>query len=182
MTFLPLAMDQDGSRMAGQTGIKPSLQCIDGHSTTSSATHLAYLSDVWSRVVLSRVIGAVTRTRSAKPSITMQLLSTWPAHICLAGVAGFTLGSSPWADALTHISGAPTTAPQMAIVSEDGDRGSGRLRQPSPVWQAGIRGSGRVNPAPPSPSFQTEVVTYRGSGRIQPANPSRTNLGLALPS
>ncbi|HZG38706.1 MAG TPA: hypothetical protein VEZ50_08495 [Nodosilinea sp.] len=51
--------------------------------------------------------------------------------------------------------------------SED-DRGSGRLsRMPAIGGELNFRGSGRVEPRPPTPaSSRQEPLAYRGSGRI----------------
>ncbi|MEP0926527.1 hypothetical protein NC974_03765 [Leptolyngbya sp. SLC-A1] len=56
---------------------------------------------------------------------------------------------------------------RTAARAED-DRGSGRLsRVPAIAGRLSFRGSGRVDPTPPPPSFGLDSpVAYRGSGRI----------------
>lgn len=56
---------------------------------------------------------------------------------------------------------------RTATRAED-DRGSGRLsRVPAIAGWLSFRGSGRVDPTPPQPSFSSDSpVAYRGSGRI----------------
>lgn len=55
---------------------------------------------------------------------------------------------------------------RAAARAED-DRGSGRLsRVPAIAGWLSFRGSGRVDPTPPQPSYLDSPVAYRGSGRI----------------
>lgn len=63
---------------------------------------------------------------------------------------------------------AGSEATLRAAARADDDRGSGRLsRIPAIAGWLSFRGSGRVDPAPPQPSFSLETpVAYRGSGRI----------------
>ncbi|MBD2233982.1 hypothetical protein [Phormidium tenue] len=58
-----------------------------------------------------------------------------------------------------------------AVARTEDDRGSGRLsRMPAIAGWLSFRGSGRVDPTPPQPSFSLEnPVAYRGSGRITKA-------------
>jgi hypothetical protein len=68
---------------------------------------------------------------------------------------------------LSRLQSNAETTRRVTLRSED-DRGSGRLsREPAIAGWISFRGSGRIDPNPPtpSPSWQTPM-TYRGSGRI----------------
>lgn len=55
-----------------------------------------------------------------------------------------------------------------ATTGAEDDRGSGRLsRVPAIATKLSLRGSGRVNPAPP-----TNQLSFRGSGRVKPTPPT----------
>jgi hypothetical protein len=57
--------------------------------------------------------------------------------------------------------------PLCTAARAEDDRGSGRLsRVPAIAGWLSFRGSGRIDPTPPQPSFLDSPVAYRGSGRI----------------
>jgi len=58
-------------------------------------------------------------------------------------------------------------AAQRVTLRTEDDRGSGRLSRPAITGWFSFRGSGRIDPNPPTPSSDWHTpMAYRGSGRI----------------
>lgn len=87
-------------------------------------------------------------------------------RLACAASLGLVMATAPLGlSALLEVSSGATL--RAAARAED-DRGSGRLsRVPAIGGWISFRGSGRVDPTPPPPSFSLgNPVAYRGSGRI----------------
>ncbi|MBD2106605.1 hypothetical protein [Nodosilinea sp. FACHB-13] len=88
-------------------------------------------------------------------------------HLACAASLGLVIATAAPMGLATGLGASSETTLRTAVRAED-DRGSGRLsRVPAIASWLSFRGSGRVDPTPPQPSFGSEhPVAYRGSGRI----------------